>query len=166
VLVHPVHGLKICDFGLSRIFSPSSKAYTPEVVTLWYRGPELLLGQPTYSSEVDIWSAGCILAEMATGDPTFPGDSEIGTIFKIMQLLGSPTEATWPGFEQATPLWKASFPRWPPTGLASLYERRPELGSAGMDLLRGMLAMNPASRLTSRRAKARALGLAAQHGAA
>jgi serine/threonine protein kinase len=162
VLIHPVRGLKICDFGLSRTFSPSNKAYTPEVITLWYRGPELLLGQLQYGPEVDLWSAGCIIAEMATSYPTFPGDSEIGTIFKIMQLLGSPTEATWPGFEKALPLWKPCFPRWPPTDLASVYKRRPEFGGAGMDLLHGLLAMNPASRLTSRKAKAYARALNSQ----
>jgi serine/threonine protein kinase len=153
VLIHPVDGLKICDFGLARAFSQPVRQYTPEVITLWYRAPELLLGHSQYGPEVDIWSAGCIIAEMATSHPTFPGDSEIGTAFKIMQLLGSPTEATWPGFEQILSCWSPHFPRWPPTDLAPIRAARPELGEAGMDLLRNLLAMNPASRIKARRAR-------------
>lgn len=145
-------GLKICDFGLARVYSLPIKLYTHDVVTLWYRAPEILLGVPKYGPEVDIWSAGCIVAEMATCYPTFPGDSEIGTIFKILKLLGSPTEETWPGFSRLE-YWKESFPRWPPTNLEPIREMRPELGEAGIDLLTHLLDMNPQSRLSSRRAK-------------
>jgi len=156
ILIHPVDGLKICDFGLARTFWRPAHKYTREVVTLWYRGPELLLGHPQYGPEVDLWSAGCVLAEMATGRPTFPGDSEITTVFKILELLGTPTEATWPGFEHHLAHWSPHFPKLPPTDLGSIRERRPELSEAGMDLLRSLLVMNPASRLTARRAKAHA----------
>merc|ERR550532_390726 len=102
-------GLKICDFGLARNFSLPIKPYTHDVITLWYRAPELLLGAEKYGPEVDIWSAGCIIAEMASGYPTFPGDSEIGTIFKIMKFVGSPTEETWPGYHTLEH-WKKTFP--------------------------------------------------------
>ncbi|CAK0854585.1 unnamed protein product [Prorocentrum cordatum] len=156
VLVHPIDGLKICDFGLARMSSRRVESYTRDVVTLWYRGPEILLGHPSYDLPVDIWSAGCLLAEIATGCPIFPGDSEIGTIVQIMQLLGTPTEATWPGFEQCLSLWKPSYPSWPPTGLKTINDQRPELGDAGMDLVQTLLVMNPAARPTSRKAKAHA----------
>jgi serine/threonine protein kinase len=73
-------GLKIADFGLARNFSVPLHTYTLDVVTLWYRAPEILLGSQRYDPMVDIWSAGCIVAEMATGRPTFPAESEIGTI--------------------------------------------------------------------------------------
>lgn len=79
-------GLKICDFGLARVYSLPIKLYTHDVVTLWYRAPEILLGVPKYGPEVDIWSAGCIVAEMATCYPTFPGDSEIGDMAWILQV--------------------------------------------------------------------------------
>ena len=75
----------------------------------------------------------------------------------ILQLLGSPTEATWPGFEQGLAHWSSCFPKWPPTDLAPFRQRRPEIGEAAMDLLRGLLTMNPTSRLTARQAKAHAL---------
>jgi len=157
LLIHPVHGLKICDFGLARTLSTPSRPYTPEVVTLWYRCMELLLGRHEYGAEVDVWSTGCIVAEMATGHALFPGDCEIGTAFKIMQLVGSPTEATWPGFQQQLPHWSKIFPAWPSTGLKAIRDARPELGEVGIDLLQGLLALNPASRPRARRARSHAL---------
>jgi cyclin-dependent kinase 2 len=77
--------LKLADFGLARTYAVPLRPYTHEVVTLWYRAPEILLGQATYSTAVDIWSAGCIFAEMASGEPMFQGDSEIDQIFKVRE---------------------------------------------------------------------------------
>merc|ERR1719271_1550738 len=82
--------IKVADFGLARAFNVPIKPFTHEVVTLWYRAPEILLGIDRYSTPVDIWSCGCIFAEMATGKALFPGDSEIDTLFKIFQVLGTP----------------------------------------------------------------------------
>merc|ERR1719369_631802 len=145
-------GLKICDFGLARIYSLPVKPYTHDVVTLWYRAPEILLGAQKYGPEVDLWSSGCIIAEMATCYPTFPGDSEIGTVFEILKLLGSPTEDTWPGFSKQLEYWKNTFPRWAPANLESIRQMRPELGEAGLSLLSSLLCLNPQARLNSRRA--------------
>lgn len=69
--------LQVADFGLARAFGLPLKTYTHEVITLWYRAPEILLGQRQYSTPVDIWSLGCIFAEMAQKKPLFCGDSEI-----------------------------------------------------------------------------------------
>ena len=69
--------LKLGDFGLARAFGIPVRKYTHEVVTLWYRSPEILLGGKQYSTPVDIWSVGCIFAEMVNLHPLFPGDSEI-----------------------------------------------------------------------------------------
>jgi serine/threonine protein kinase len=146
-------GLKIADFGLARNFSVPLHTYTLDVVTLWYRAPEILLGSQRYDPMVDIWSAGCIVAEMATGRPTFPAESEIGTIFKQFQLLGTPSPETWPGV-QSLQNWKGTWPRWPSTELAVFLEQRPELGEAGIDLLRRVLSLNPRSRINARRAHA------------
>jgi len=145
-------GLKICDFGLARMFSPPLKPYTHDVVTLWYRSPEILLGTQIYGTEVDIWASGCCIAEMATCQPLFPGDCEIGTIFKILWLLGTPTEETWPGFTRLEH-WRSTFPQWQPKDLAPVLHARPELSPQGAALLRGLLMLNPADRLSARRAK-------------
>lgn len=151
VLISPA-GLKICDFGLARTFSLDTRSYTLEVVSLWYRAPELLLGSDVYASEVDMWSAGCIVAEMATGYATFPGDSEIGTLFRILKLLGTPNDDLWPELMNLEH-WTSSFPKWPATGLRPILEERPELGEAGIDLLRGLLCLDPKARLPPRRAR-------------
>lgn len=79
--------LKIADFGLARAFGVPVRAYTHEVVTLWYRAPEVLLGSPRYSCPVDIWSVGCIMAELITKKPLFQGDSEIDQLFRIFRYL-------------------------------------------------------------------------------
>jgi serine/threonine protein kinase len=78
--------IKLADFGLARAFGLPVKTYTHEVVTLWYRAPEILLGQKQYSTPVDMWSVGCIMAEMAQRKALFAGDSEIDQIFKIFQV--------------------------------------------------------------------------------
>jgi len=84
--------LKIADFGLARTFGLPLKTYTHEVVTLWYRAPEILLGQKIYSTGIDMWSVGTIFYEMAHRRPLFQGDSEISQIFKIFKILGTPNE--------------------------------------------------------------------------
>ena len=77
--------LKLADFGLARAFMIPVRAYTHEVVTLWYRAPEILLGQRTYAPAVDMWSIGCIFAELVNRKPLWPGDSEIDEIFRIFR---------------------------------------------------------------------------------
>lgn len=97
ILIDDKGNVKIADFGLARGFTVPFPELTHEVVTLWYRAPEILLGQNSYTPSVDIWSVGCIYAEMLTGKPLFEGDCEIGQIFKIFQGLGTPNETVWPG---------------------------------------------------------------------
>lgn len=85
LLIDKDGNLKLADFGLARAFGVPLRTYTHEVVTLWYRAPEILLGGRQYSTGVDMWSVGCIFAEMCTRKPLFPGDSEIDEIFKIFR---------------------------------------------------------------------------------
>ncbi|XP_068655686.1 cyclin-dependent kinase G-2-like isoform X2 [Aristolochia californica] len=90
--------LKICDFGLARQYGSPLKPYTHLVVTLWYRAPELLLGAKEYSTAIDMWSLGCIMAEMLAKEPLFSGKSEIDQLDKIFKTIGTPSEKIWPGF--------------------------------------------------------------------
>jgi cell division cycle 2-like protein len=80
---------QICDFGLAREFGTPLKPYTPKVVTLWYRAPEVLLGAKTYSSALDIWSCGCIMGELLANDALLPGRSDVQQLTLIYELLGT-----------------------------------------------------------------------------
>lgn len=97
ILLSDSDELKIADFGLARAFGIPIRPYTKEVVTLWYRAPELLLGATEYSTPVDLWSVGCIFAEIISKRALFDGDSEQDQIRKIFRLMGTPNEETWPG---------------------------------------------------------------------
>ncbi|XP_059598177.1 cyclin-dependent kinase G-2 isoform X2 [Vitis vinifera] len=92
--------LKICDFGLARQYGSPLKPYTHLVVTLWYRAPELLLGAKQYSTAIDMWSLGCIMAELLSKEPLFNGKTELDQIDKIFRTLGTPSETIWPGFSK------------------------------------------------------------------
>ncbi|PVV02219.1 hypothetical protein BB560_003335 [Smittium megazygosporum] len=140
--------LKIADFGLGRAFGVPLRIYTHEVVTLWYRAPEILLGSRHYSIGMDMWSVGCIFGEMLSSRPMFPGDSEIDELFKIFRILGTPTEETWPSVN-TLPDYKASFPKWHKKTLIDLFSKLDEEGS---DLLEKMLLYEPSRRITSKEA--------------
>uniref|UniRef100_A0A0A9WUZ6 Cell division protein kinase 5 n=1 Tax=Lygus hesperus TaxID=30085 RepID=A0A0A9WUZ6_LYGHE len=83
--------LKLADFGLGRAFGIPVKKFTHEVVTLWYRSPDVLLGSTQYGTPVDIWSVGCIFAEMATGLPLFAGKNDADQLLQIFKFLGTPS---------------------------------------------------------------------------
>ncbi|KAK2437476.1 cell division control protein C [Trifolium repens] len=129
------NSLKLADFGLARAFGIPVRTFTHEVVTLWYRAPEILLGSRQYSTPVDVWSVGCIFAEMINQRPLFPGDSEIDELFKIFRIMGTPNEDTWPGVT-SLPDFKSAFPKWPSQDLATLV---PNLEPAGLDILSVLL---------------------------
>lgn len=117
------------------------------MVTLWYRAPEILLGLRTYSWSVDVWSVACLLAEMLSGKPLFPGDSEIDQLMRIFRGLGTPDAVGWPGVA-ALPEWKLCYPKWRPQPWAELV---PALAHnpAGQDLLSRMLLYDPDERITA-----------------
>lgn len=140
--------IKLADFGLARALCIPVRVYTHEVVTLWYRAPEVLLGAQRYSTPVDIWSIGCIFSEMATKCPLFRGDSEIDQLFRIFRTLSTPTEETWPGVS-TLPDYKTSFPSWRTNTLSSVVK---QLDSHGIDLLQSMLMYDPALRISARNA--------------
>jgi serine/threonine protein kinase len=123
-------------------------AYTHEVVTLWYRAPEILLGGKRYSTPVDMWSVGCIFAELVNRRPLFPGDCEIDQIFKIFMVLGTPTVEDWPGLDEL-PDYNPNFPKYARKNLADVV---PGLDAQGVDLLTQMLHLDPARRISARAA--------------
>ena len=150
LLVQPARGvLKIGDFGLTRAFALPLRSYTHEVVTLWYRAPEILLGAKDYACPIDMWSVGCVLGEMATGKPMFPGDSEIDEIFKIFRVLGTPNETLWTGVSQL-PDFKTSFPKWQPKQLREVVPQTDRLNDEGLDLVKHMLLYTPQARITAK----------------
>ena len=120
-----------------------------QVVTLWYRAPEILLGAKQYSCPVDMWSVGTIIPEMVTGHPLFPGDSEIDEIFKIFRLLGTPNEVLWQGVSQL-PDYKTNFPKWQPKSLREAVPHPERLNDAGLDLVAQMLAYTPNQRIVAK----------------
>ncbi|RNF11832.1 cell division related protein kinase 2 [Trypanosoma rangeli] len=150
ILITNDNVLKIADFGLARTFQIPMHTYTHEVVTLWYRAPEILLGAKHYTPSVDIWSVGCIFAELARGKVVFRGDSEIGQLFEIFQVLGTPrdTEGSWLGVS-SLPDYRDVFPRWAGKSLAQVI---PQLDTEGIDLLSRMLKYNPAERISAKEA--------------
>ncbi|KAI8096862.1 kinase-like domain-containing protein [Halteromyces radiatus] len=141
--------LKIADFGLARTLSLPGKPMTPNVVTLWYRSPELLYGDANYTTAVDLWSAGCIMGELLQHRPLLPGNTEQSQLNLIVKLLGTPNDHIWPGFTQL-PLGKAlMLPKQDKNTLKLVF---PRISDQSISLLAGLLTYNPRSRLTVRQA--------------
>ncbi|XP_008580676.1 PREDICTED: cyclin-dependent kinase 3 isoform X1 [Galeopterus variegatus] len=150
LLISEMGAIKLADFGLARVFGVPLRTYTHEVVTLWYRAPEILLGSKFYSTAVDVWSIGCIFAEMVTRKALFPGDSEIDQLFRIFRTLGTPSEAIWPGVTQL-PDYKGTFPKWTRKGMEEIV---PNLEPEGKDLLMQLLQYDPSRRISAKAALA------------
>jgi len=142
---------------------------TPKVVTLWYRAPELLLGAEGYSPAIDIWSCGCIMAELLYGMPVFPGETEIDQLLRIYKLLGAPNDKIWyalpcihnlapslticfyerSGYSKLPMVEKLNFPSLQYNNLRAKF---PDLQSEGLDLLNRMLTYDPKKRITAQEA--------------
>jgi cell division cycle 2-like len=138
--------LKIADFGMARYTSSPPPKLTQVVVTLWYRAPELLLGAREYDYEIDIWSIGCIFAELLTNKPLFQGKNEVDQLSKILGLLGTPTKETWPEF-RSLPNAKALRPLLSnPSSKSLMASKYPYLTASGLKLLSSLISMNPARR--------------------
>lgn len=149
ILIDKQLNVKICDFGLARSFNIPVRTYTHEVVTLWYRAPEILLGSTKYSTPVDIWSLGCIFAELMLGYALFPGDCELDELVKIFQILGMPKKNSFleslpyfPRPNNGNDSWK-----WETDKLA--YTVRHFGDPFAIDLLQKMLVYDPSQRITA-----------------
>uniref|UniRef100_A0A6Q2ZNW3 cyclin-dependent kinase n=1 Tax=Esox lucius TaxID=8010 RepID=A0A6Q2ZNW3_ESOLU len=112
LLINDKGELKLADFGLARAKSVPTKTYSNEVVTLWYRPPDVLLGSTEYSTPIDMWGVGCIFYEMITGRPLFPGSTVEDELHLIFRILGTPTEMTWPGITTSEEFKTYKFPRY------------------------------------------------------
>lgn len=139
--------LKVGDFGLAREYGSPLKEYTSIVVTLWYRAPELLLCCKEYSTSIDVWSCGCIFAELLAMAPLFPGKSEVDQLNRIFKDLGTPNERVWPGYDQLPLVKKMTFTDYPISQLRKKFTNF--TSDLGLSLLQGLLTYDPKQRLTA-----------------
>jgi len=150
LLINKNGELKLADFGLARAFGIPVRSYSHEVVTLWYRAPDVLMGSRKYSTPIDIWSAGCIFSEMSTGRPLFPGTSASDQLIRIFKVLGTPNEKIWPSIVELEEFKKSEpLPYFPPQKLNSVVTG---LDEEGYDLLGKMLQYDPQQRISAAKA--------------
>ncbi|XP_053435731.1 cyclin-dependent kinase 16 isoform X1 [Nycticebus coucang] len=146
LLINERGELKLADFGLARAKSIPTKTYSNEVVTLWYRPPDILLGSTDYSTQIDMWGVGCIFYEMATGRPLFPGSTVEEQLHFIFRILGTPTEDTWPGILSNEEFKTYNYPKYRAEALLS---HAPRLDSDGADLLSKLLQFEGRNRISA-----------------
>jgi cyclin-dependent kinase 12/13 len=168
ILLTNTYQLKLADFGLARCLDNSSYMFdnvslddvagkqdlTNKVITLWYRPPELLLGETRYGTSVDIWSAGCILAELLLGRPLFTGKTEMEQLSLIFDLVGTPTRDRWEGFNDLKLLKSGEFTigKVKNSSLRQKYGNKNKMNSTAIDLLEKLLELDPSKRMTAGRA--------------
>lgn len=145
LLIDNKGNLKIADFGLARTFNDNSSRYTNRVITLWYRSPELLLGTEEYGPEVDIWSVGCLLAELLSKRPLFPGKDETEQLELIFRGLGVPCENTWPGWRNLPLADFVRFDYFEPR----IDELLKHVSNNALHLIKQLLNLDPKSRPTA-----------------
>jgi cyclin-dependent kinase 7 len=140
--------VKLADFGLARGFADPHQIMTSNVITRWYRPPELLFGAKHYSGAVDIWSVGTVFAELVMRAPYMPGNHELDQVKLICESVGTPNDENWPG---VTKLPEYTVPSQIPVRGKDWYDMRfGTVGSQGVDLLMKTLILNPKNRITAR----------------
>ncbi|XP_028740670.1 cyclin-dependent kinase 7 isoform X1 [Peromyscus leucopus] len=139
--------LKLADFGLAKSFGSPNRAYTHQVVTRWYRAPELLFGARMYGVGVDMWAVGCILAELLLRVPFLPGDSDLDQLTRIFETLGTPTEEQWPDMCSLPDY--VTFKSFPGIPLQHIFIAA---GDDLLDLIQGLFLFNPCTRTTASQA--------------
>uniref|UniRef100_A0A2I3LUL7 Cyclin-dependent kinase 7 n=1 Tax=Papio anubis TaxID=9555 RepID=A0A2I3LUL7_PAPAN len=139
--------LKLADFGLAKSFGSPNRAYTHQVVTRWYRAPELLFGARMYGVGVDMWAVGCILAELLLRVPFLPGDSDLDQLTRIFETLGTPTEEQWPDMCSLPDY--VTFKSFPGIPLHHIFSAA---GDDLLDLIQGLFLFNPCARITATQA--------------
>lgn len=140
--------VKLADFGLARALADPYKQMTSNVITRWYRPPELLFGARHYSGAVDIWAVGLVFAELLIRTPYLAGDTEVHQISLICQAIGTPTEEVWPGVTKL-PEYTVPEPPNPVRGRDTYLGTFGTAGQEGVDLLMAMLVLDPRARITA-----------------
>ncbi|KAK7015566.1 Cyclin-dependent kinase 12 [Halocaridina rubra] len=148
ILMNNKGQIKLGDFGLARLFSSNKeRPYTNKVITLWYRPPELLLGEERYGPAIDVWSCGCILGELFQKKPLFQASTEAMQLDVISRVCGTPSPADWPDIVNL-PGWGAMKPK-------KTYRRRiledfkDKMPAPALELLDQMLKLDPSKRITA-----------------
>ncbi|XP_069705463.1 cyclin-dependent kinase-like 2 isoform X2 [Periplaneta americana] len=147
VLVSQLGVIKLCDFGFARLLAHPGETYTDYVATRWYRAPELLVGDTKYGREVDIWAVGCLFAEMMSGDPLFPGDSDIDQLYQIIKLLGKLSHRHQQ-LVARNPMFKG-LKKGSEDGVRSLYKLFPGWPHLALDFISLCLKLDPVHRPSS-----------------
>ncbi|XP_070091648.1 cyclin-dependent kinase-like 4 isoform X6 [Equus przewalskii] len=137
--------IKICDFGFARILIPGD-AYTDYVATRWYRAPELLVGDTQYGSSVDVWATGCVFAELLTGQPLWPGKSDVDQLYLIIRTLGKLIPRHQSIFKSNQFFHGISIPE--PEDMETLEEKFSDAHPLALNFMKECLKMNPDDRLT------------------
>ena len=154
ILISKEGVVKLGDFGLARKFSSPLGKYSPLVVTLWYRAPELLFWMNRYGSKIDIWSIGCILGELVLNRPLFQGESEIDQINKIFNVLGNLSENEWNSVKAKTTnanIGRIVFNKYE-RKIDDMFKNNDRIDNKGVDLLKKMLEMDEEKRISSEKA--------------
>jgi len=146
LLINEKGELKLADFGLARAKSVPTKTYSNEVVTLWYRPPDVLLGSTEYNASIDMWGVGCIFFEMVAGRPMFPGSTAEIQLTLIFKMLGTPTERTWPHIMRNPEFVSANYPNYRGE---KMHNHVPRIEVDGLDLLQRFICFAPEQRVTA-----------------
>lgn len=143
LLINSKGVLKIGDFGLAKNYGSPNKVYSHQVVTRWYRAPELIFGAKIYSTGIDIWAVGCILAELLLRVPFLPGETDLDQLNQIFKVLGSPSEEDWPHVSTLP-----HFVQFKPMPAIPFRDIFTASSDDLIEVLEKMLALNPLKRCT------------------
>ena len=146
--------MKVADFGLARSLETKDPDQQPlltdYVATRWYRAPEILLGSNKYTKGADMWSMGCILAELLLGKPVFPGTSTLNQLDRVMEVTGRPSQEDVESI--CSPVAQTMLESLPPTKARKLRDMFPSASDEALDLMKNLLHFNPNKRLTAEQA--------------
>ena len=150
-LISSTGHLKICDFGLARVFDKyqPNRLYTAQVATRWYRAPELLYCASKYDEGVDLWAVGCIFGELLNKSPLFAGDTDIEQLSLVIRALGTPNEKIWPSLTELPDYNKIEFPNYEPIPFEEL---TPDACKESVDLLKRFLVYRSDHRIRAKEA--------------